>query len=309
MSKRKKLGPRGDVPQLLPDTSPPPLPGSVPGGLPNASGRPIPFLTRIAQLMAVDDTIYAPGGILSHVMAHPQREALVKEAREHAGTGFEVRETLLAIGVREFGMKPFDLGKAVPLMLSPMTEPGLSDSFYLEDIAPQLRNGHALLLSDPHALTLVELLLNDRKGDGAAAVVGILVGVVPWTYALLVRKTEALRRVLQLNEGDPSWERGIAFEPHLDAKAPFVRTVRLPHEPEQAAKLLRWLLLGVVHAKLTVPPDARGGRKRRHAANSEWLGPVPPGDEGGGEAKQGERASGRAERHPTPRGREADPPG
>ncbi len=228
--------------------------------------------TSIARLAAIDDTIYAPGGVLTRIIRRPDREALVKEAVEHSGTGAEVRETLLAIGTREFGMDPLDLGKAVPGLLSPATDPGLAESFYMEDIRHRLRQDHAFILSDPDTLSVAELAV--RAGDlgGSDHPVNVMVGVVPWSYALLVRKTENLRTVFGLKETSPTWMRGIAFEPHLDEDKPFVRTTELPLDPTQADKLFRWLFFDVVHARLFTPPGPTGPEGGRSSQFDSWLG-------------------------------------
>ena len=211
--------------------------------------------TSAAKLAAIDDIIYAPSGILTRIIRHPDKEALVKEAQVHAGTGVEIRETLLAIGAREFGMEPLDIDKAVPGMLAPMTDPGLAESFYMDDVRHLLQDDHAFILSDTSTLSVAELAVRAGDPGDSDHLVNVMVGVVPWSYALLVRKTDNLRDVFGLKDSDPAWLRGIAFEPHLDEESSFVRTTALPVNPLQADKLFRWLFFEVVHPRLFTPPD------------------------------------------------------
>jgi hypothetical protein len=232
--------------------------------------------TSIAKLVEIDDLIYAPGGVLSDILRHPKREVLVKEAREHAGTGAEIRETLLAIGAREFGIETRDLGKAVPTMLSPMTDPGLAESFYMDDLRHRLRDDHAFILSDADTLSVVELIVRDGNPEAGASRVNVVVGVVPWNYALLIRKTDNIREIFGFKDSDSMWLRGIAYEPHLDETKPFVRTAELPVNPVQADEQFRWLFFDVIHRRLFTPPDlteSKGGKSPPFDSWLGWLGP------------------------------------
>ena len=228
--------------------------------------------TSIARLVDIDDAIYAPGGILTSIIHHPDKETLVKEVLEHAGTGTGVREALFAIATREFGMEPIDLGKAVPGLLSPMTDPGLAESFYMDDIRHRLRQDHAIILSSPDTLSVTELAVRDGDPGDSDHLVNVIVGVVPWSYALLVRKTENLRMVLGLKESSSTWMRGITFDLHLDEEKPFVRTMELPMDPAQADELFRWLFFDVIHPRLFPPPDLAGPEGGKPPLFNSWLG-------------------------------------
>lgn len=210
--------------------------------------------SSISKLIEIDNFIFTTGGIVGDIRRHPRPKALLKEAIRYKRTGAEVRKAFLAIGVREFGREPLDFGKAVPGTLFPMRDPGRAEAFYMGKVRRLLRNEHALILADADTLAGMEVVARAGEPRDGKGKVNVLVGVIPWSYALLVRKNDSLREILRFKDNDPAWLRGIAYEPHLDGKRLSVRTTELPANPLRADKQFRRLFFEVLHPRLFTPP-------------------------------------------------------
>lgn len=224
---------------------------------PDPAGSLVPFITGIAQMGAVDDALYGSGGLMSHVVRRENRESLVAGIRKAAGNGLTLRQAMLDICAREFGRPPLDLSRALPGALSPPGGPESEVLAFWLQIRHSLEEGHALIFAEPELLSVTELVVRRlQPGEDDADIPLVLVGFVPWEYALLARKTSGLRNALGLQKDEEKWSRGVAFEFLPDREEPTLRTVWRPEDPAQADEVFRWLLLEVLHPRLTVPNGA-----------------------------------------------------
>ncbi|MHB1916974.1 MAG: hypothetical protein ACYCPN_07185 [Thermoplasmata archaeon] len=204
----------------------------------------------------MDDALYAPGGVLSHIARRGEREALVEEVKRAGQDGLTIRQAMLDLGAREFGMKPLQLAQRLPRALSPPAGPAEAVRAFWNEVRHLLEQGHALVLAEPDLLSITELLLTRTSpaagGDEAPRLV---VGFVPGEYALLAKKTPSLREALGLQKDVEKWEKGVAYEFLPDREEPTLRTVSMPETPDLADQLYDWLLLETLHRRLVVPED------------------------------------------------------
>jgi len=221
-------------------------------------------LSSVAQLVEVDDALYGQKGVLGRIMRCEGREALLEEVWKEGRTGLTIRQALLDIGAREFGMKPLNLAQVVPRLLPAPAAPEEARTFYHE-LRRRLEDGHALIIADAISFALVELL---ERREGEEGGLQVIVGLIPWNYVLVASKTPKLRDAIGLKDDDPKWATGVAFELLLDDEEPLVRVVSQPEDPVEADEVFQWLW-AVLHRNLFAPP-AVGERPN----SKSWLGPA-----------------------------------